>query len=139
MTGRPFALAPLMIILANALMALPFALQMMSAAVDRHFATDDRLCSALGIEGWRRLAIVDWPVLRGPLAGAFLFAAALSLGDLGVVTLYGSDRIVTLPSLIYQNLGSYRSNDAGALVLYLTLLTGALTLLGTRSRSNERT
>ena len=45
----------------------------------------------------------------------------------------------TLPSLIYQNLGSYRSNDAGALVLYLTLLTGALTLLGTRSRSNERT
>ena len=138
MTGRPFALAPLMIILANALMALPFALQMMSAAVDRHFATDDRLCSALGIEGWRRLAIVDWPVLRPALTGAFLFAAALSLGDLGVVTLYGSDRIATLPSLIYQNLGSYRSNDAGGLVLYLTLLTGALTLLGTRSASNER-
>jgi thiamine transport system permease protein len=138
MTGRPFALAPMMIILANALMALPFALQMMSPAVDRHFATDDRLSAALGLQGWSRFTIVDWPVLRAPLAGAFLFAAALSFGDLGVVTLYGSDRIVTLPSLIYQNLGSYRSNDAGGLVLYLTLLTGALTLLGTRSRSNER-
>ncbi len=138
MTGRPFALAPLMIILANAVMALPFALQMMSAAVDRHFATDDRLCAALGLQGWRRFQMIDWPVLRPALTGAFLFAAALSLGDLGVVTLYGSDRIVTLPSLIYQNLGSYRSNDAGGLVLYLTLLTGALTLLGTRISSDER-
>ncbi len=138
MTGRPFALAPLMIILANALMALPFALQIMSASIDRHFATDDRLCAALGLQGWQRFALIDWPVLSPALTGAFLFAAALSLGDLGVVTLYGSDRIITLPSLIYQNLGSYRSNDAGGLVLYLTLLTGALTLIGTRSASHER-
>jgi thiamine transport system permease protein len=138
MTGRPFALAPMMIILANTLMALPFALQMTSAAVDRHFATSDRLCAALGLQGWRRFALIDWPVLRPALTGAFLFAAALSLGDLGVVTLYGSDRIVTLPSLIYQNLGSYRSNDAAGLVLYLTVLTGALTLIGTRSQADER-
>ena len=138
MTGRPFALAPLLIILANALMALPFALQMMSAAVNRHFATNDRLCVSLGLKGWRRFVLIDWPVLRPALSGAFLFAAALSLGDLGVVTLYGSDRIVTLPSLIYQNLGSYRSNDAGALVLYLTLLTGTLMLMGTRSAAHER-
>ena len=38
-----------------------------------------------------------------------------------MVTLYGSDRIITLPSLIYQNLGSYRTNDAAGLVLYLAI------------------
>lgn len=138
MTGRPFALAPLLIVLANALMALPFALQMLSTSVDRHFTTDDRLCAALGLRGWRRLSMVGWPVLRNSLSGAFLFATALSMGDLGVVTLYGSDRIITLPSLIYQSLGSYRSNDASALVLYLTVITGILTLLGTRGASHER-
>ena len=90
------------------------------------------------MQGWKRFVIIDWPVLRHAFTGAFFFAAALSLGDLGVVTLYGSDKIVTLPSLIYQNLGSYRSNDAGALVLYLTLITGALTLVGTRSAAHER-
>jgi thiamine transport system permease protein len=138
MAGQPFALAPLLIILANALMALPFALQMMIPAINRHYADDDRLCASLGLGGLQRFRLIDWPVLRPALTGAFMIAAALSLGDLGVVTLYGSDRVLTLPSLIYQNLGSYRSTDADGLVLYLTLLTGALTLIGTRRQTDVR-
>jgi thiamine transport system permease protein len=138
MAGQPFALAPLLIILANALMALPFALQMMIPAINRHYADDDRLCASLGLGGLQRFRLIDWPVLRPALTGAFMIAAALSLGDLGVVTLYGSDRVLTLPSLIYQNLGSYRSTDADGLVLYLTLLTGALTLIGTRRQTHVR-
>lgn len=138
LTGRPFALAPLLIILSNALMALPFALQMLAPAVDRHFTSEDRLCASLGLRGMKKLAWIDWPVLRPAFTSAFLFAAALSLGDLGVVTLYGADRIITLPSLIYQNLGSYRSTDADALVLYLTIITGLMTIPAARSMANER-
>jgi ABC-type sulfate transport system permease component len=44
---------------------------------------------------------------------------ALSLGDLGAIALFGSDRIITLPWLLYQKLGSYRTDDAAGLALLL--------------------
>ena len=56
-----------------------------------------------GLARWR---LVDWPVLRRPLLTAFAFAMALSLGDLGgVIALFGSDAVQTLPYLLLQRMG----------------------------------
>ena len=54
----------------------------------------DRLCQSLRISGWHRLRLIDWPLLRRPLLTALAFAMALSLGDLGVIALFGSDAVV---------------------------------------------
>lgn len=136
--GQPFALAPVLIVLANAIMALPFALQMIQPALERHFSASDRLAAIVRLGGWQRFRLVDWPVLKPALFSGLFFAAALSFGDLGVVTLYGSDRILTLPALIYQSLGSYRTDDAAGLVLYLVIITGFLSLLATERVRHER-
>jgi thiamine transport system permease protein len=78
-----------------------------------------------------RFRVVDAPGLRKPLLMAYSFALALSLGDLGAVALFGGNSLVTLPWLIYARLGSYRTTDAAALTLILTVICMALAVLGT--------
>ncbi len=56
------------------------------------------LCQSLGIEGWSRLKVVELRALKRPLAQALAFACVLSIGDFGVVALFGNDDFRTLPS-----------------------------------------
>ena len=121
-TGLTFAVAPVMIVTVNAAMALPFTVRIVGPAWSRHARETDRLARALGVRGWWRLWRLDLPALRGALALAFAFAFALSLGDLGVVALFGSEDWRTLPLLLQQRMGSYRTDDAAGLALILAVL-----------------
>lgn len=125
----PFA--PVLITAINALMALPFVMRVLEPAVTVHLARTRRLSASLGITGWARLRLIDWPDLRRPLFMALSFAMALSLGDLGAVALFGSNDLTTLPWLIYSRLGSYRTHDADGLALILGVICLILTTLGT--------
>ena len=87
------------------------------AAAERH----DRLAASLGISGWNRFRLVDWPSIRRPLLTGFAFAMALSLGDLGVIALFGSDAVKTLPFLLLERMGSYRTADAAGLALIIAV------------------
>jgi thiamine transport system permease protein len=127
-----FAAAPFMVVAVNAVMAMPFAIRVVRPAYDAASERHERLCAQLGIAGWNRLRLVDWPALRRPLATAAAFAMALSLGDLGVIALFGSDAVQTLPYLLFQRLGAYRTADAAGLALFLGLLCLALMLASDR-------
>ena len=124
-----FAIAPVMVATVNAVMAMPFALRAIRPAHDTAATRHDRLCESLGVSGWNRLRLIDWPVLRRPLATGFAFAMALSLGDLGVIALFGSDALKTLPYLLYERMGSYRTADAAGLALLLGLFCLTLILV----------
>ena len=65
-------------------------------------------------------------MLRRPLFTALAFAMALSLGDLGVIALFGSESVRTLPYLLMERMGSYRTQDAAGLALMLGALCLAL-------------
>ena len=121
-TGMVFAFAAPMIVMVNAIMAMPFAVRVIGPAWEASSARHDRLAASLGLSGLDRLRLVDWPVMRRPLAVALAFTMALSLGDLGVVALFGSDSVQTLPYLLLQRMGSYRTADAAGLALFLGLL-----------------
>ena len=122
-TGAAFSAAPVMIVTVNAAMALPFAIRIVQPAWQRHVARVDRTARALGMGGASRLLRLDWPAMRPALALAFAFALALSLGDLGVVALFGSQDWTTLPLLLLQRMGSYRTADAAGLALLLAILS----------------
>ncbi|MBZ9675611.1 thiamine/thiamine pyrophosphate ABC transporter permease [Mesorhizobium sp. ES1-1] len=130
--GDAFAIAPIMVVTVNAVMAMPFALRAVRPAYDAASERHERLCAQLGISGWNRFILVDWPSLRRPLATAFAFAMALSLGDLGVIALFGSDSVRTLPYLILARMGSYRTQDAAGLALLLGFVCLALVLMADR-------
>lgn len=129
--------APFLIALINSLMALPFVLNIVDPALAAHRERNGRLCASLGLSGWNRLRHVDWPALRRPLLMALSFGMALSLGDLGVVALFGSDDLTTLPWLLYSRMGSYRTADAAGLALFLGLLCLALAAAGTAGQEKS--
>ena len=102
---------------------------MLEPAIDSVGQRTGQLAASLGIRGLAWLRLIGWPLLRRPLALAFAFSMALSLGDLGVIALFGSDALVTLPYLLLQRKGSYRTADAAGLALILgALALGVLAL-----------
>ena len=116
----------------NALMSLPFVNQALAPALAQSAAAHDRLCLGLGLSGWNRFRLVDLPVLRRALGLAFLMAMVLSLGDLTAISLFGTQDFVTLPALIYRQMGSYRFDAAVGTALVLGLMVLALTTLTER-------
>jgi thiamine transport system permease protein len=124
----PFALALPLIILVNALMALPFTLNQLGPPLALSADRYGRLADSLGLAGRTRLRLVDWPLLRRPLIVALAVATALSLGDLGVTAFFGSGRILTLPLLLFERLGSYRTGEAASVAALLAALVLALFL-----------
>ena len=129
---------PILVVLINTGMALPFAARIIAPELTTHLKRTARLSASLGVSGLARFRIIDWPVMKGPLLTAFSFAAALSLGDLGAVALFGSDDFITLPSLLYASLGSYRSTDAAGLSLVLGVICFLLTLPSVRLEGSRR-
>lgn len=125
-------LAPLFVVLGNGLIALPFAMEALGPRLAASAQADDRLCASLGISGFRRLAVIDWPQLRRPLMLAMLMAVMISFGDLGIITFFGAEDFITLPYLLYLKLGSYRSADAEGLALLLLALALLAGLAGER-------
>jgi thiamine transport system permease protein len=125
---RPFAqpstLALPAMALADALLALPFALRALSPALGEVEARHGQLADALSLKGARRLRIVTLPLLRPALGFALGLAAALSAGNLGVIALLAGEGQATLPLLMARLMGAYRMEAAagvGLLVLLLAL------------------
>lgn len=111
-----------LVMLVNALMALPFAMQVLRGAVNGLGNAQRRLADQLAVHGWSRLRWLIWPNLRRPLALALAYGMTLSLGDFSVVALFGSPSAPTLPMLLYQQLGGYRWQSAAATALLLLVL-----------------
>ncbi|MEX0502504.1 ABC transporter permease subunit [Alphaproteobacteria bacterium LSUCC0719] len=123
-----FVLAPLLVMLGNMLIALPFAYRILTGRLAALAATHDRLCAGLGLRGWRRLRLVTLPAITQELGFAAGLSAALSLGDMTIVALFGSQQFQTLPWLLYQTMARYRAGEAAALSLWLLGLTFLLFL-----------
>ncbi len=111
-----------LVILTNALMAIPYALKILETPMLDVAERYNRLCLSLGILGAARIRLVEWRALRQPIGQAMAFASILSIGDFGVVALFGNEHFRTLPYYLYQQIGAYRSQDGAVSALVLLLL-----------------
>ena len=114
------------VIFTNALMAIPYALKVLENPMRDVNSRYSLLCQSLGMQGWQRLKVVELRALKRPLAQALAFACVLSIGDFGVVALFGNEDFRTLPFWLYQQIGSYRSQDGAVTALLLLVLCFAL-------------
>ncbi len=112
--------------LVNALMSLPFVVRILTQPVTSLRSDYGRLSASLGLTGWAWARWVALPRLRRPLGFGAGLAAALSMGDLGVVVLFANSEAATLPLMLYQLLAAYRVEDAGGAALLLLVLSLAL-------------
>lgn len=122
---NPVRLALPVTALINATLALPFAFRILLPALRQIEADHGRLADALGLQGVARLRWLIVPRLRAPLGFAAGIAAALSMGDLGVIALFAGDGNATLPLQVFRLMGAYRMEAAaGAALLLLALSFG---------------
>jgi thiamine transport system permease protein len=122
--------SPLMIgtgwfILVNPVMNLPFALRIIVPQLRDTVQTYGRLSETLGITGWPLWRFVILPRIRPQLGFAAGLTGALSVGDLGVITLFADQERATLPLQMYRLMGAYRMDAAaGAALILLALALG---------------
>lgn len=124
--------------LINALGALPFVYRFTAPAMMVAGERYGRLADLLDLRGAARLRIVDWPLLRRPLAAAFAMAMALSFGDFGIVALFGGGELRTLPYLLYERLGAYRLDEASGIGFLLVAIAFALAYASSRFTDASR-
>jgi len=115
---------------ANILMSLPFALSVLTPAMHKTAQRYDKLAFSLGLSKVQRWFYVEYPYIKSSLGYVFALAFCFSLGDLGIIALFGSDEFTTLPWYLYQLMGSYRTTDAaGVALVLLVLVLGVFILL----------
>jgi thiamine transport system permease protein len=125
----PASMALPVTLMVNAALSLPFALRILLPAAQSLEADYGRLSASLNVTGLARLRLITLPRLARPLGFAAGLSAALSMGDLGVITLFGDGRAATLPYLLFAQMGAYRGNDAAATALVLMALSFLLFFL----------
>lgn len=127
--ANPVTVALPVTVAVNAIMALPFALRLLTPAVADVRSDYGRLAAILGLSPAAILRVVVLPRLRAPLAFAAGLTMALSIGDLGVVALFATPDQDTLPLAMYRLMAAYRMDAAaGAALLLLVLALGAFWL-----------
>jgi thiamine transport system permease protein len=107
---------------ANVLMSLPFVLSVLTPAMYKTAQRYDKLVFSLGLSKVQRWFYVEYPYLKSSLGYVFALAFCFSLGDLGIIALFGSDEFTTLPWYLYQLMGSYRTTDAAGVAFILLIL-----------------
>ena len=120
--GSEVVWATAALLTANVLMSLPFALSVLTPAMHKTAQRYDKLAFSLGLTKLQRWMYVEYPYLKSSLGYVFALAFCFSLGDLGIIALFGSDEFSTLPWYLYQLMGSYRNADAAGVALVLLLL-----------------
>ncbi len=110
------------VILINAMMGLPFAIRALAPTMRQNTMRYQRLCQNLNLRGWHRFRLVDWPQLRKPCGLALALVAALAIGDLGVIALFGTPQTTTLPLLLYQQLSAYLVSQAAVTAVVLLFI-----------------
>jgi thiamine transport system permease protein len=121
--ARPSDWALAVTALVNAAMALPFALRALLPPLRQVAATQGRLASSLGMGAAAQMRHVYLPRLARPAGFAAGLAAALSMGDLGVIALFADQAGATLPLQVFRLMGAYRMADAAGAALLLLMLS----------------
>ena len=106
----------------NSLVALPFTYRILKEPMMLSVGRYKNLAKMMGVKGLRYFFFIDLPFIKKPLIKSFCLAAALSMGDLSIIAIFGSEEVNTLPLLITRLMGHYRSDDAGSAVFWLCVL-----------------
>jgi len=122
----PSSLALPITTLVNAIFALPFVLRIVTPAIETAQTRYGRLADSLGLQGWSRMRLVVLPRIRPQIGFAAGLAAALAMGDLGVIALFAGEAEATLPLVMYRLMGAYRMEQAAGAALLLVTISFAL-------------
>lgn len=88
-----------------------------------------RAASSLGSNAFQTFVYVELPLLKSSVVVAALFAASLSLGEVGTLLMLNANELVTLPLWIFRLMGQHHFEGAfaaGVILLSFVLLLEGL-------------
>jgi ABC-type spermidine/putrescine transport system permease subunit II len=130
--GLPYSLGAA--VLGHILLALPFVILTMNAAVSTFRFSLLEAARDLGASPWRSFRDVLFPLIRPAVEGAALLSAAISLDEF-IVTLFVGGRETTLPVLLWGRVQRSMDPSLNALATTLLVATTMLALLAARRAS----
>ena len=113
-------------ILTNGFLSLPFAFRILLPDLRRLYADYGHQMTLYDLGPWAAFRFVIWPRMRPAIGFALGVTAAISMGDLGVITLFANVDGTTLPMMIARLLGAYKMQEAASAALLLVLLSFGL-------------
>ena len=119
----PDVAAPPVVVIANALLSLPFAMATLAPPLEAIARSRGRLIRSLDLGGLRQFTQVEWPLIARDVGLVLALSFCFSLGDLGVIALFGTQNFATLPLLLVRALGAYRTHDAATIAALMLVLT----------------
>lgn len=122
----PTTIALPVTVLVNAALSLPYVYRLLLPEAQALVTDYGRLADSLGMRGWPMWRWLILPRLARPLGFGAGVAAALSMGDLGVITLFAGEGRATLPLVVQRLTGAYRMEAAAAAALILVTLSFGL-------------
>ncbi|XKM14499.1 thiamine/thiamine pyrophosphate ABC transporter permease [Orbaceae bacterium ac157xtp] len=128
-----FLLILSLIILSNSFIALPFILKNLAQPIADLYNKYYFLSESLDIKGLNYLKLIAFKGLKNEFNYCLALAAIMSLGDFGIIALFGGQNIVTLPYVLYEQVSHYQSHEAGFTALILCLLSFIFIYLFERS------
>lgn len=108
------------VVLANALFGLPFALRLIGGRLNQLLTLQMRNADMMGLSLWQRLRYLILPAMWAELGASFILVGALSFGDFGLIALFGSSEMQTLPYLLNSLLNRYGGPEADMLALVMS-------------------
>lgn len=122
----PGRAAPAVVVVANALLALPFATAALGPPLEAIVQDRGKLIRSLDLSGSQQFVMVEWPLIAHDVGVVLAMSFCFSLGDLGVIALFGTQDFTTLPLLMVRAFGAYRTNDAAAIAAVMLVVTFAI-------------
>ncbi len=114
--------APFVLITANVLLALPFVFATIAPPLESIVKRYTKLSTSLNLSGFTRWKLVERPLMGREIGIASALAFCFSLGDLGVISLFGTQDFTTLPWLMYRALGAYRTHEAASIAALMLMI-----------------
>ena len=127
------ALVPVIVPIAQALVAIPFVVRTLVPALR---AVDARLREAaavLGASPWQVRREIELPLLARPLAVAAALAFAVALGEFGATVFVARADWPTVPVAIFRFLGRPGADNVGAAMALSVVLMGLVTIVALAS------
>jgi thiamine transport system permease protein len=102
---------------------LPVALRLLYPLLKGIQFRELEAATLMGATPWKAFWKVEWPRWRVPVVRVFTFSAATSLGELGAVSLFYSEKLVPLPLLVSRLMQQYRFEEAQSVSGLLLILS----------------
>ncbi|WP_392562299.1 thiamine/thiamine pyrophosphate ABC transporter permease [Orbus sturtevantii] len=113
----------ILVVISNSLLALPFILKQLSVPLTDLTKQYGFLSQSLNIKGFRYFYLIEFKALKKLFVYSFTLACIMSLGDFGIIALFGGQQFMTLPYYLYELISHYRYPEASFSALLLLLIS----------------